>query len=98
MTRKILVTGGSGPPASALAVQGGARVHLVGRPVFDFDHQKTIAASFRAADPWLVINAAAYTAVDAAETDEAAAYRANCHGPEHLARLCQAADVPLIHV
>jgi dTDP-4-dehydrorhamnose reductase len=36
--------------------------------------------------------------VDAAETDSMAAYRANCDGPEALARLCAAAGVPLIHV
>jgi dTDP-4-dehydrorhamnose reductase len=98
MNRKILVTGGSGQVAAALAAQGGARVHLVGRPDFDFDRPETIAVTFRAANPWLVVNAAAYTAVDDAESDEAAAFRANCDGPEALAGLCQAADVPLIHV
>jgi len=94
----ILVTGGSGQLASALAVQGGARVHRVGRPEFDFDKPATIEAVFRAAAPWLVVNAAAYTAVDAAETDVAAAYRANRDGPAELARLCAAGGVPLIHV
>jgi dTDP-4-dehydrorhamnose reductase len=98
MSRKILVTGGNGQLATALASQAGARVRVVGRPEFDFDQPNTIAASFHAADPWLVINAAAYTAVDAAESDEAAAFRANSDGPEELARLCHAADVPLIHV
>ena len=98
MARPILVTGGSGQLASALAAQGGTRVHLVGRPELDFDRPETIAATFQAAAPWLVINAAAYTAVDAAETDEAAAYRANRDGPAELARLCAAAGVPLIHI
>jgi dTDP-4-dehydrorhamnose reductase len=97
-SRPILVTGGTGQLAAALAAQGGARVHRVGRPEFDFDQPETIAATFRAANPWLVVNAAAYTAVDAAETDAAAAYRANRDGPEELARLCAAAGVPLIHV
>jgi dTDP-4-dehydrorhamnose reductase len=46
----------------------------------------------------LVVNAAAYTAVDKAETDSAAAYRANRDGPEALARLCAANGIPLIHV
>jgi dTDP-4-dehydrorhamnose reductase len=45
-----------------------------------------------------VVNAAAYTAVDLAESDEAAANRANRDGPEELGRLCAAAGVPLIHV
>lgn len=94
--RPILVTGGSGQLASALAA--GAGVLRVGRPEFDFDRPDTIEAAFRAANPRLVVNAAAYTAVDAAEKDIEAAYRANRDGPAILARLCAAADIPLIHV
>ncbi len=94
--RPILVTGGSGQLASSLA--GGPGVLRVGRPAFDFDRPDTIAAAFRAANPRLVINAAAYTAVDAAESDSDAAYRANRDGPAILADLCAAADIPLIHV
>jgi dTDP-4-dehydrorhamnose reductase len=98
MTRPILVTGGSGQLATALAAQGRERVHVVGRPDFDFDRPETIAAAFDAVDPWLVVNAAAYTAVDMAEAHEAAAFRANRDGPAELARLCAAAGIPLIHV
>jgi len=95
-TRPILVTGGSGQLASALAAS--TDVHRVGRPDFDFDRAETIEAAFRAVAPRLVVNAAAYTAVDAAESDAEAAYRANRDGPAILARLCAAAAVPLIHV
>ncbi len=98
MTSPILVTGGTGQVASALAAAGGASVRLVGRPAFDFDRPESIVASFRAAAPWLVVNAAAYTAVDAAEDDVEAAYRANRDGPGALAQLCAAAGVPLIHI
>jgi dTDP-4-dehydrorhamnose reductase len=98
MTGPILVTGGTGQLATALAAQGGDRVRRVGRPEFDFDRPDTIEATFRAAAPGLVVNAAAYTAVDAAETESTAAYRANRDGPETLARLCSAAGIPLIHV
>ena len=98
MTQPILVTGGSGQLATELAALGGARVHRVGRPDFDFDKPETIAATFEAVRPWLVVNAAAYTAVDAAETDQDAAYRANRDGPAALAALCAGAGVPLIHV
>ncbi|HEX2943445.1 MAG TPA: dTDP-4-dehydrorhamnose reductase [Rhodopila sp.] len=92
----ILVTGGTGQLASALAEK--ADVHRVGRPDFDFERPETIAATFHAVRPRLVINAAAYTAVDAAENDADAAYRANRDGPGILARLCAAAGIPLIHV
>ncbi|MGD0105433.1 MAG: dTDP-4-dehydrorhamnose reductase [Rhodopila sp.] len=96
MTGHILVTGGAGQLATALAASPG--VNRVGRPNFDFDHPDTIEATFRAAAPRIVVNAAAYTAVDAAEHDADAAWRANRHGPAILARLCAEADIPLIHI
>jgi len=46
----------------------------------------------------LVINAAAYTAVDKAETDVEAAFAVNRDGPANLARACNNLDIPLIHV
>lgn len=95
--RPILVTGSTGQLASALAAAG-TGIYNAGRPEFDFDRPESIEAAFRAANPRLVINAAAYTAVDAAEKDIDAAYRANRDGPAILARLCAEADIPLIHV
>lgn len=92
----VLVTGGSGQLASALAT--GPGVHRVGRPDFDFDRPESIEATFRSVAPRLVVNAAAYTAVDAAEKDVEAAYRANRDGPAILAGLCAKADIPLIHI
>jgi dTDP-4-dehydrorhamnose reductase len=94
----ILVTGGTGQLATALAEAGCDRIHRVGRPDFDFDRAESAEHVFRQTAPALVVNAAAYTAVDAAETDESAAYRANHDGPALLAALCQEAAVPLIHV
>ena len=94
----ILVTGGNGQLATELAAQGGAAIRKVGRPEFDFDRPESIAAVFQAARPALVINAAAYTGVDAAEADEAAAMRANRDGPACLAGLCEQAGIPLVHV
>ena len=46
----------------------------------------------------VVINCAAYTNVDGAETDESAAYAVNAAGPEHIARACARAGARLIHV
>ena len=92
----ILVTGGTGQVATELAKR--AAVHRAGRPEFDFDRPETIGAVFHAAKPSLVVNAAAWTAVDAAEANEDAAMRANRDGPARLAQLCAAAGVPLIHI
>lgn len=99
--RPILITGATGQLGMALAERAaasGLAFRAVGRPAFDFDRPETIAACFAQADPWLVVNAAAWTAVDAAEQNEAAALRANRDGPGILAGLCRDAGVPLIHV
>jgi len=48
--------------------------------------------------PAVVINAAAYTAVDKAESDEEAAFTGNALGPWNLANECASAGIPLIHV
>jgi len=46
----------------------------------------------------VVVNCAAYTDVDGAESDEAGAYAVNAAGPEHVARACARAGARLIHV
>lgn len=95
----ILVTGGSGQLAQALAEAAGDRpLRVVGRPDFDFDRIGALPRVLAEAKPTLVVNAAAYTAVDRAESDAAAAWRANRDGPAVLAAYCGAAGIPLIHV
>jgi len=97
----ILITGGTGQLGHALAdaaARRGLEHVVVSRPEFDFDVRETINACLVAAKPWLVINAAAYTAVDAAESNAAAADRANHLGPAILAELCAGAGIPLIHI
>jgi dTDP-4-dehydrorhamnose reductase len=95
----VLVTGGSGQLASALAAAAGdLNLLRLGRPGFDFDRPESILPAMRAAAPSLVVNAAAYTAVDRAEADGEAALRANRDGPAALAEYCAGAGIPLIHV
>ena len=94
----ILVTGGNGQVATELAARGGAGMVRVGRPAFDFDQPDKIAATFARVQRALGVNAAAWTAVDAAETQADAAYRANRDGPAALARLCARDGVRLIHL
>jgi len=53
---------------------------------------------FAGAGPAVVINAAAYTAVDDAETDRSAAFAVNADGPEHLATAARRLGLGLIHV
>ena len=98
MAAPILVTGGTGQVASALGAAGGDALRVVGRPALDFDKPESLVATFRAVAPGLVVNTAAYTAVDTAEDEVEAAYRANRDGPGALAQLCRAAGIPLIHI
>jgi dTDP-4-dehydrorhamnose reductase len=94
---EILVTGGQGQLARALADAAPDRVRVVGRPQFDFDKQETVAALFEA-PPRVLVNAAAWTAVDAAEKEPEAARRANAEGPGLLAELCRRHGTRLIHI
>ncbi|KKN08532.1 hypothetical protein LCGC14_1055770 [marine sediment metagenome] len=47
--------------------------------------------------PDLIVNAAAYTAVDKAETEQELAYKVNAQGPEILAKIAKKLDIPLVH-
>ena len=94
----IMVTGGAGQLATAMEQEGGAVVRRVGRPMFDFDRPASIAETVEAVRPAFLVNAAAWTAVDAAEADPEAAARANRDGPAVLAALCADNGIPLIHI
>jgi dTDP-4-dehydrorhamnose reductase len=65
--------------------------------VADFDRPDSLPALLDRLQPSIVVNAAAYTAVDRAEQDVAAAFRANAEAPGVIARWCAAHDVPLVH-
>lgn len=70
-----------------------------GRPceVADLDRPETLAALVARIAPDVVVNAAAYTAVDAAETDRDAAFRANAEAPAALAAACAQSGALLVH-
>ena len=63
----------------------------------DFDRPQAVKSVLERVRPDLVINAAAYTAVDAAEHDAEAAWRANAEAPAQIAAWCTANGVPLVH-
>jgi len=92
---KILVTGGRGQLGRSLATRARAAGHEVAAPdVDELDITKPIALP--SCD--LVINAAAYTAVDKAESERDAAFAVNRDGAAHLARACKERGVRLVHV
>ncbi len=65
--------------------------------VADFDQPASLTALLERVQPTVVVNAAAYTAVDRAEGDRDAAFRANAEAPGVLAKWCAQAGVPLVH-
>ncbi|GLZ84958.1 NAD(P)-dependent oxidoreductase [Metapseudomonas resinovorans] len=96
---KILVTGNSGQVARELqlALAGKAAVVSLGRDRLDLAHPEQIRQQVRALAPDLLINAAAYTAVDQAETDADAAVAINATAPGVLAEEAAALGIPLFH-
>ena len=97
---RIAVTGSKGQVATALAERAGDGVEIValGRPAFDLGDRRAVLAGLEAARPDAVINAAAYTAVDKAESDEAAAMRVNADGAGHAAEGAARLGVPILHL
>lgn len=65
--------------------------------VADFDQPDALAGIVERILPDVVVNAAAYTAVDKAEDDVEAAFRANAEAPGVLARACAVRDIPFVH-
>jgi dTDP-4-dehydrorhamnose reductase len=68
------------------------------RTTLDISSRPDIDRVLRDAAPTVVINCAAYTSVDAAETDEATATTINGEAPGHLARWCAEHNTRFIHV
>lgn len=95
---RLLVIGESGQLAQALA-RGGDVVNA-GRRRLDLSNAsvENAQALMRESGCDVVINAAAYTAVDRAEADRAVAYALNEGGPRTLAQACKALNTPLVHV
>lgn len=103
--RGLLITGAYGQLGSDLRAQAtaaGIPFVAYSSGELDITDETAVAAAigeFAAAHPGgVVINAAAYTAVDRAETDTERAYAVNAAGPDALARNAAAHDLGLIHV
>lgn len=95
---KILVIGRHGQLAQCLAERGGDAVTLAGRPDLDLAIPGSAQAAILAARPSLVVNAAAFTAVDLAETEEPAAIRINAGAAAEVADATAELGVPVIHI
>lgn len=96
---KILVCGRNGQVAQALqqALAGLGELHLLGRDQLDLAQPEGMREPLRQLAPDLIINAAAHTAVDQAESEAPLAYAINAEGPRVLAEEAARLGTPLIH-
>ena len=95
---RFLVTGGRGQLATHLGRMARTQARAVGREDLDLAEPTSIATALDRYAPEVVINAAAYTDVDGAESDEDTAREINTDGAESLAVACRDRRIRLIHI
>jgi dTDP-4-dehydrorhamnose reductase len=92
LRRSLAATGEVVPTTRSGELPDGGRCEIA-----DFDRPDTLVELVERIQPNVVINAAAYTAVDKAEDDIEAAFRANAEVPGVLARACADRGIPFVH-
>jgi dTDP-4-dehydrorhamnose reductase len=98
---RILVTGAGGMLATDVVLAAQARQHemtALARQDLDVTDGVLVASAFAELRPDAVVNCAAWTDVDGAEAEEAAALRVNGVAPGHLARAAAHQGAQLVHV
>jgi dTDP-4-dehydrorhamnose reductase len=106
---KLLLFGGNGQVGTELrrslagfgevvvTTRNGKLAEDISCEAADFNSPETLAPLIERVAPDVVVNAAAYTAVDAAEDDVAAAFRANAEAPHIIAEACSRRGALLVH-
>lgn len=98
---RIAVTGKEGQVARAMAAIGpflGAEVIAVGRPELDLSDPGSVLPALAAVRPDAIVSAAAYTAVDKAESERDAAFAINGAGAGVVAEAARTLDIPVLHL
>jgi dTDP-4-dehydrorhamnose reductase len=98
---RLAVTGTAGQIACSLVERAkleGVEVVTVGRPYLDFARPATIASAMAAVHADIIVNAAAYTAVDLAESEPDMAMAVNGHAPGVIATSAKRLGIPIIHI
>ena len=98
---KLLITGAHGQLGRGIidaSQSKGCRVQAPSEEDLDITDLGKVDHIVTDLQPDLVINTAAYTQVDKAETEEALAFKINKTGCSNLARICAQNQIPLIHI
>lgn len=98
---RVLVTGNRGQVVSSLlALNGLDNVEIIalGRPELDLANLSAVEEQLATIAPDVVVSAAAYTAVDKAESEQEIALAVNATGPGALAAAAAARDIPILHL
>lgn len=99
---KLLVTGASGQLGQALKEEAGKHSNIdfifTSRKELDITNQDSIRDQLNLHNPSIIINTAAYTAVDAAESENTKAFLVNEKGVENIALACKERNIRLIHI
>jgi dTDP-4-dehydrorhamnose reductase len=99
---RIVVTGREGQVARSLLERGpvfGHEIVPLGRPLLDLSGEPaSIVAALESVRPHAIVSAAAYTAVDKAESEPEIAFAVNADGPAAVAQAASSLGVPLIHL
>lgn len=100
MTLRIAVTGWTGQVVCAMLerIPIGVEVIALRRPDLDLAQPKTVAPALRSARPDVIVNTAAYTAVDKAESEPELAMRVNGEAAGEAARAAAALGIPMIQL
>lgn len=99
---KILLIGQNGQVTTYLqrafaSANNGYELEVAGREQLDLTKVADIASALKASKPKLIINPAAYTAVDLAEKEQEAAFTINRDAVAEIAAYCAKTNTPLIH-
>lgn len=97
---RVMITGAGGQVARALlrCVPAGVQVIALTRADLDIGIERAVLACVESCRPEVIINTAAYTAVDRAESEPEAAERVNVAGARHLAVAARSANSRLLHL
>ena len=97
---RILITGGSGQVGYCLKAQleGCAELSVPDSSALNIADRRSVRQAVETFRPDYIINAAAYTAVDKAESDAERAFAVNRDGARHLAEAAEAAGAAMLHI